>query len=122
MSNKQAFSLVAQSLKRLSQNAHRDLKASFAVSFTAPYAIYVHEDMQAQHPNGGQAKYLQQPLRENTSNGVLAKMVKDLMTKEKQSLRTALLITAHWLLQESKKLVPVDTGKLRDSGEIRIAH
>lgn len=28
----------------------------------APYAIYVHERMELNHPNGGQAKYLEEPV------------------------------------------------------------
>lgn len=116
---KGSFTAVANNIKRIKENAHRELKATFAITYTAPYAVYVHENLEMKHKNG-QAKYLEQPLRENASK--ISKMVKDLMEKEKQSFRTALLIVAHWLLQESKKLVPVDTGKLRDSGETKIVH
>lgn len=31
----------------------------------APYAVYVHEDMEAFHPRGGQAKYLESVLKES---------------------------------------------------------
>lgn len=35
------------------------------VGFTEPYALLQHEDMEFNHPKGGQAKYLEQPLKEN---------------------------------------------------------
>jgi hypothetical protein len=33
--------------------------------FNIEYAIYVHEDLQAYHPNGGQAKFLEDPYQAN---------------------------------------------------------
>ena len=38
---------------------------SVVVGFEEEYAIYVHENLEAYHDNG-QAKFLEQPLRENT--------------------------------------------------------
>ena len=35
------------------------------VTFDKPYAMRQHEDMSFNHPKGGQAKYLEQPLNEN---------------------------------------------------------
>lgn len=32
----------------------------FEIVYGADYAIYVHEDLDARHPNGGQAKYLEE--------------------------------------------------------------
>jgi hypothetical protein len=40
-------------------------KISVRISYNTEYAIYVHEDLEAFHPNGGQAKYLEQPLRQS---------------------------------------------------------
>ena len=37
---------------------------SVEVGYTQSYAIYVHENLNSNHPNGGQAKYLEQPARE----------------------------------------------------------
>lgn len=116
--NKGSFTAVAKNLKRIKDNAHRELKATFAVTYTAPYAVYVHEDLATPHKTG-QAKFLEQPMRENAST--MTKMVKDLV-KGGMSLRLALLEVGHWLLEESKKLVPVDTGELRDSGVVKITH
>ena len=35
------------------------------VGYTAEHAIYVHEDLEANHPNGGQAKFLEKAVYEN---------------------------------------------------------
>lgn len=39
-------------------------KPSVTVGFEEEYALYVHENLEAHH-NNGQAKFLEQPLREN---------------------------------------------------------
>lgn len=38
-------------------------KADIVVGYTAEYAIYVHEIVEAQHKEGKQAKYLEEPAR-----------------------------------------------------------
>ena len=38
----------------------KQIKDGFEVVYDADYAIYVHEDIDAKHPNGGQAKYLEE--------------------------------------------------------------
>lgn len=35
------------------------------IGFTEPYALRQHESMEFHHPLGGQAKYLEQPFKEN---------------------------------------------------------
>ena len=32
------------------------------IGYDAPYALYVHENLELQHPNGGMAKYLELPM------------------------------------------------------------
>lgn len=110
------FTMLAHNIKRIKEQAKRNAKLTFAVTYTAPYATRVHEDLEMPHTNG-QAKYLEQPLRENTSK--MSAMVKDLMSKGK-TLNQALRLVGEWLLEESKKLVPVDTGRLRDSGRVDV--
>jgi len=39
--------------------------ADVVVGYVADYAVFVHEDLQAKHKLGKQAKYLEQPAREN---------------------------------------------------------
>jgi hypothetical protein len=38
---------------------------SYIVGFEESYAVRQHEHTEYKHPNGGQAKYLEQPFREN---------------------------------------------------------
>lgn len=38
------------------------------VVFNTPYATYQHEEMDLNHPQGGEAKYLEKPLKENAKN------------------------------------------------------
>ena len=40
------------------------------VGFTEPYALRQHEDVSFRHPRGGQAKYLEQPYKENRNKYV----------------------------------------------------
>lgn len=115
---KGSFTRLANNLKRIKENAKRNKRLTFAVTYTAPYAMRVHEDLQAIHPNGGQAKYVETPLRMYRKE--LTKMVKDKIKKEKKTLYQALKETGEWLLEQSKLLVPVDTGQLRDSGKVLI--
>lgn len=43
-------------------------KMEAAVGFTEPYALRQHEEVENEHPMGGQAKYLEQPFKENVKN------------------------------------------------------
>lgn len=55
---------------------------SVIVGYTEEYAIFVHENLEAHHPVG-QAKFLEQPLRENTDKYVeyIKDKVQDLIDK-----------------------------------------
>lgn len=88
------------------------LEPVFVIGYSTPYAIYVHEDLEAYHPTG-QAKFIERVVREKGTDlymQIAAGVINGELWVE--SLRRA----AEWLLAESKKLVPVDTGTLRDSG------
>ncbi|MDR2170654.1 MAG: HK97 gp10 family phage protein [Planctomycetaceae bacterium] len=39
-------------------------RITLTVKYTAPYAIYVHENLENNHPNGGQAKFLDRAVKE----------------------------------------------------------
>jgi hypothetical protein len=104
-------------LRGLAAKAKVDDKATATVGFTASYAIYVHEDLQANHPNGGQAKFLEQPARALRQE--LGKIIIDMMLKKK-TLSQAVLVAALRLQRESQKLCPVDTGYLRASAFTRL--
>jgi len=87
------------------------------VGYTAQYAIYVHENLEANHPNGGQAKYLEQPARELQPQ--LAKIITN-GVKKKLGLEQSIYLAGLHLQGESQKLVPVDTGNLKASAFTRI--
>jgi hypothetical protein len=55
---------------------------SVIVGYTEEYAIFVHENLEANHPVG-QAKFLEQPLQENTDKyvGHVRDKVQDLIDK-----------------------------------------
>lgn len=87
------------------------------VGYATPYAIYVHENLSANHPNGGQAKYLEQPSR------LLRQEMRDVIAKklrQKKALHDALVAAAKLLYDASRLLVPVDTGRLKNSAFIEV--
>ena len=49
--------------------------ADVVVGYVADYAVYVHENLQASHKPGKQAKYLEQPAREK--KGELIKIIRE---------------------------------------------
>lgn len=106
-------------LKSLIENKGRKRKITFGVTYKAPYALRQHEDLTLEHPNGGQAKFLETPMRLYRKD--ITKMIKNGVA-EGLTLREATLAAANWLMEESKKLVPVDTGVLKNSAEVKIIH
>jgi hypothetical protein len=53
------------------------LDTEVVVSYGTDYAIYVHENLEAGHKSGKQAKYLEQPLREKRNE--MRKIVQEAM-------------------------------------------
>jgi hypothetical protein len=94
---------VRQKLRSL-QNKAREANASVIVGYTAEYAVYVHENMEARHAPGKQAKYLEQPFREK--RGEIASIVRR-TTRATGSLLDGLLMGGQFLQHESQKIVPV---------------
>lgn len=87
------------------------------VGFTASYALYVHEDLNAYH-KVGQAKFLEVPARE--LRGDLSNIIVSAITKGK-TYGQALLLAGLRLQREAQKNCPVDTGALRNSAFTRIS-
>lgn len=108
---------VTQVLNRKKARLAPRQASSYAVGFAAPYALYVHEDLTKAHPRGGQAKFLEEPMRTRSL---------DLATTGNQALRNgksideALLAAGNQLLKFAQALCPVDTGRLRNSGYVRL--
>jgi hypothetical protein len=99
-------------------------KPQVSVVYTAPYAVYVHENLEIEHPQhgerncGGQAKFLEQPLREGRRK--MGDIIRRKMARKRNpaTLEEAMVAACEWLLKESQKLVPVDTGELKESGQV----
>lgn len=108
-------SLVANLRKRAAK-ARKDDAAVVAVGYTAEYGIYVHENLQAYH-KVGQAKFLEQPARENAKEyGQAARSV----VQKGGSLADGLLVAGLRLQRDSQELVPIDTGNLKASAFTRL--
>lgn len=98
------------------------------VGYRAPYAIYVHENLEIDHPihvdgSGstrdchGQAKFLEIPARQ-----MLPNVGRDLakLKAQKKGLKYSIRTICERLLAASQKLVPVDTGVLKRSGFVSL--
>lgn len=87
------------------------------VGYTANYALHVHENLSMPHSNG-QAKFLEQPAREMANDvGKLTVAA----VKNGATLEQGLIIGGMSLQRASMKLVPVDTGNLKNSAFTRKA-
>lgn len=81
------------------------------------YGIYVHENLEAAHSPGKQAKFLEQPARQYRIE--LATII-ETAYRRGATLRQALFLGGLRLQRESQKIVPIDTGNLRGSAFTRI--
>ena len=93
-----------------------DENVSVTVGFTANYAVFVHENLQAVHPHG-QSKFLEQPMVENRVKygNIYAKA-----RSEGKTAAQALVLAGLALQRDAMKLCPVDTGNLRASAFTRL--
>lgn len=106
--------------------------ATAIVGYTAAYALWVHESIGMvlagkPRPKGrgnywdpqgrGQAKFLEQPAR--TEGKTIARIVREAILAG-VSVPQALMMGAMHLQRESMKLVPVDTGNLKNSAFSRL--
>ena len=106
------ISRLLRKLEELERAAKTKHTGTVAVGYAANYALHVHENLEAHHKPGKQAKYLEAPAR--TLSKELADIVMRAATR-KVPLRKALLLAGLRLQRESQQLVPVDTGNLRGS-------
>lgn len=125
------FGRLAKTLKRLRDKYKTPVKMQ--VGYSAPYAIYVHENMEMvlegePRPSGigvywgrpnrpGQSKFLEQPARE------LADELGRTIGKALQSgttMKQAFALAGNRLMNVSKGLVPVEYGDLKDSAFVRV--
>ena len=104
------------SLRAKAAKSIKDDQVDAKVGYSANYALHVHERTDIPHKTG-QAKYLETPLK--TKRKELEKIIKDAL---KRGLTTgqAVLMAGLYLQRESQKLVPVDTGYLKNSAYTRV--
>lgn len=104
---------ISKVMAMLDQNSLKGKKqATLTCGYTADYAVYVHENLTANHPNGGQAKFLEEPAR------VYAQYMVNTVVRllqSKKGLAFALDRAGRDFRQLSRKYVPVDTGYLVNS-------
>src|SRR6185312_10851378 len=106
--------LFAKFSKRKEESVQKD-NGSYTVGYAAPYALFVHENMEAHHTKG-QAKFLEAParaMREELGDSIKGDV------KNGIGLRLATQNAAVKLLHASQELVPEDTGALKASGFVR---
>lgn len=94
----------------------KEANVSVLVGFGTNYALYVHENLEANHPVG-QAKFLEQPAREMQRD--LADIVVEGMRKGIGMVKS-LLLAGLRLQREAQIRCPVDTGAMRASAFTRL--
>lgn len=118
----QGFKQVERLLKRTTSKLGRGTPSvlvgyggeTVVNSTNKPYAVYVHEDLEAHH-DIGQAKFLEEA---PFTSDELAEIVSDSL-KQGSTLMAGLEKAGHLVLERSEPLVPVDTGNLVSSGFVR---
>lgn len=107
---------VGQVVSALGKKKSSPERVEYIVGYTQNYGLYVHERLDLNHPNGGQAKFLEQPAREYRRQ--IINVIKNSYVTL-QDLSKAMAFGALYLQKLSMKLVPVDTGALRASAFTR---
>lgn len=108
---------VTAVLQKRLDAALKDQKASVQVGYTAAYAVYVHENLEAYHAPGKTAKFLEGPARRFA--GEMGKIVRTALQSGK-TLLEALMESGLFLQRQSQLVVPVDTGALKNSAFTRV--
>jgi hypothetical protein len=114
----QNLDLAVNIFAKKKADVYDDSNKSVVVGYTQNYAIYVHENLEAHH-DVGEAKFLEKPYKNLARE--LAKVIATSMATGKR-LIDALLLAGLRLQRESQKLVPVDTGALKNSAFTAIEH
>lgn len=108
---------VIARLNTEAERARKNAKWQYAVGYTMPYSVYVHEDLKARHTAPTQAKYLEAPMRRYKGQ-ILQVQAKAL--RGGAGPRQALALAGNYLLGKSREIVPVDTGALKASGFVQV--
>lgn len=133
MAEVQNLRKVVDLLQRSTARISTANKVVVAVGYTQSYAIYVHENVEMKlrgKPRRkpakgvywgprGQAKFLEQPARELSNSGEVARIIMAAL-EQRKTLAQALLLAGLRIQRESMGKVPIDTGALRASAFTRI--
>ena len=123
---------VVSALTKAAKKAKQMDQGSVIVGYTANYAVYVHESIEMKlkgkprpnkkgkfwdPQNRAQAKFLEQPARDRLPelNRVITGTV-----KKTGDVNKGLLVGGLRLQRESQRLVPVNTGNLKNSAFTRV--
>lgn len=106
---------LIKKLKRMADRIEGAKRIRGAVTFTAPYALKVHEDLKVHHPRG-KAKFLEEPINNGISDGSLNKVFMDAINSGKTA-QQAVLMVCLYIQRQAQLIVPVDTGFLRASAQ-----
>lgn len=106
--------MLRSKLKSMAKKYGTTNGVSVVVGYSAEYAIYVHEDLQANHPRGGEAQFLAKAAK--AMNSQIPSLVRKYV-KNGVHLISALTIIGLKIQRDSQKLVPVDTGNLKGSAK-----
>lgn len=101
-------------LKLRKQQMQSQRRGEVRVGYRTRYAIYVHEDLTQRHQPGKEGKYLQKPFRQMISSKELMLII-GLHVNSGAGLKYGMLKAGEKVRDRSLMIVPVDTGKLRDS-------
>lgn len=91
---------------------HVATNKAVSVSFSQHYAIYVHEDLAANHTNG-EAKFLENAILRN-EDAISNKLIEN---TRKVNIGVGLYTAGLLIQREAQKLTPVDTGALKASAQ-----
>ena len=119
---------ILQQIGERVKKTAQDLNAVVAVGYSTAYALYVHENIEMKwrglprrYPAKGvywgpkgQAKFLEQPFRELNRSGVLGGIVRKALFRG-ATMSQALVLAGLRIQRDSQKLVPIDTGTLKNS-------
>lgn len=113
MSSVKGSQAVQRKLKLLAAKAAKIEATTVVVGYKGvDYAIYVHEDLEARHSPGQQAKFLEQPARELANSGELGRTI-EAAVKSGAGARMGMILAGLRLQTESQAIVPVDLGNLK---------
>jgi len=88
------------------------IKGKVITGYSQSYALIVHEDLNARHKEGKQAKFLEGPARAH-QNEIAETVAK--AYRSTGNLDQSLILGALRLQKLSQEVVPIDTGALRAS-------